>query len=55
MDVTLPEDQTKRAVLPAPAIFITDTQGQILFNYVNSNFRVKPSAELILNVAKLVL
>lgn len=55
MDVTLPEDQTKRAVLPAPAIFITDTQGQILFNYVNPNFRVRPSAELILNVAKMVL
>lgn len=55
MDVTLPEDLTQRAVLPAPAIFITDTQGQILFNYVNPNFRVRPSAELILSAAKLVL
>ncbi|WJG09585.1 peroxiredoxin-like family protein [Aliiglaciecola sp. LCG003] len=44
-----------RAVLPAPAIFIVDKKGLIKFNYVNPNFKVRPSAELILQAAKLSL
>lgn len=54
MDIDLTADKDDRAVLPAPAIFITDTKGQVLFNYVNPNFRVRPSAELVLSAATLV-
>jgi peroxiredoxin len=54
MNVELTSDDSKRAVLPAPAIFITNTQGQIVFSYVNPNFRVRPSAALVLSAAKLV-
>ncbi|WP_100657655.1 peroxiredoxin-like family protein [Alteromonas flava] len=52
MDIELTEDTSQRSVLPAPAIFIADTQGVVQFSYVNPNFRVRPSAELLLNVAK---
>lgn len=54
MSVELAADKTNQAVLPAPAIFITNTDGQVVFNYVNPNFRVRPSAELVLSAAKLV-
>ena len=54
MNIDLIADNSDRAVLPAPAIFITDTNGQIKFSYVNPNFRVRPSAELVLSAAKLV-
>ncbi|WP_100643471.1 peroxiredoxin-like family protein [Alteromonas facilis] len=52
--IDLTEDKSMRSVLPAPAIFFVDTQGVVQFNYVNPNFRVRPSAELILNVAKVL-
>lgn len=54
MNVELTADDSERAVLPAPAIFITNTEGQVMFSYVNPNFRVRPSAELVLSAAKLV-
>ena len=54
MNVDLTADDSERAVLPAPAIFITNTDGQIVFSYVNPNYRVRPSAELVLSAAKLV-
>jgi len=54
MQVELSADSSNRAVLPAPAIFITDTQGLVQFSYVNPNFRVRPSKELVLSAAKLV-
>lgn len=53
-NIDLAEDKNKRGVLPAPAIFITNTDSQIVFSYVNPNFRVRPSAELVLSAAKLV-
>lgn len=49
------EAGSDRAVLPAPSIFITDKTGLIKFNYVNPNFKVRPSAELLLQAAKLSL
>ncbi|MEP4892479.1 MAG: peroxiredoxin-like family protein [Aliiglaciecola sp.] len=49
------ESSSDRAVLPAPSVFITDKTGLIKFNYVNPNFRVRPSAELLLQAAKLSL
>jgi peroxiredoxin len=54
MNIELIANEEDRAVLPAPAIFITDTKGQVVFNYVNPNFRVRPSAALVLSAAKLV-
>jgi peroxiredoxin len=54
MNIELTADKSTRAVLPAPAIFITNTKGQIVFSYVNPNFRVRPSAQLVLSAAKLV-
>lgn len=54
MNVELTADDSERAVLPAPAIFITNTEGQIVFSYVNPNFRVRPSAALVLSAARLV-
>lgn len=49
------EKDSDRAVLPAPAIFIADKTGLIQFNYVNPNFKVRPSSELVLQAAKLSL
>ncbi|GAB2693821.1 peroxiredoxin-like family protein [Aliiglaciecola sp. 3_MG-2023] len=49
------EAGSDRAVLPAPSVFITDKSGLIKFNYVNPNFKVRPSAELLLQAAKLSL
>ncbi|MCC2617549.1 AhpC/TSA family protein [Aestuariibacter halophilus] len=43
----------KRPVLPAPAVYIVDQQGRVLFNYVNPNFKVRLSAELLLEAARL--
>lgn len=54
MNVELTPDTSNRAVLPAPAIFITNTKGQVVFNYVNPDYKVRPSAELVLSAAKLV-
>lgn len=49
--IGLTSSEEGRAVLPAPAIFILDTKGQIQFSYVNPDFRVRPSAKLILAAA----
>jgi peroxiredoxin len=54
--IKLTDDQTNnRAVLPAPAVFIVDKKGLIKFNYVNPDFKVRLSAELLLQAAKLTL
>ncbi|WP_371194772.1 peroxiredoxin-like family protein [Glaciecola sp. SC05] len=54
MQIELIADNTDRAVLPAPAIFITDTSGTVLFSYVNPDFKTRPSAALVLSAARLV-
>lgn len=41
-----------RAVLPAPAVYILDKNGEVLFNYINPNFKVRLSADLLLAAAK---
>jgi len=38
--------------LPAPSIFMLNKKGQVLFSYVNPDFKVRPSADLVLAVAK---
>jgi len=44
----------KRLVLPAPAIYVIDSQGLVQFNYVNTNYKVRLHAELLLKAAQLV-
>ena len=41
----------REGVLPVPAVFAVDTDGQIAYAYVNANFRVRLPAEDLLNVA----
>lgn len=54
MNIDLTKDTTSKSVLPAPAIFIVDTEGTIQFSYVNPNFRVRPSAQLLLSAAQVL-
>lgn len=50
--IDLTKDESGKSVLPAPAIFMLDKKGKVLFSYVNPDFKVRPSAELVLTVAK---
>lgn len=53
MGISLTDDESNnKAVLPAPAIFIVDQKGTILFNYVNPNYKVRMSADMLLDIAK---
>lgn len=53
MGLALTEDEaTKRAVLPAPAVFIADKKGVINFSYVNPDYKVRLSADLLYQAAK---
>lgn len=50
--IALTKDDNGKSVLPAPSIFILNNKGQVLFNYVNPDYKVRPSADLVLAVAK---
>lgn len=50
---TILEDGSKRRVLPAPAVYIVDSEGLVTFNYVNPNFRVRLEAELLFQAARI--
>lgn len=50
--INLTKDERGKSVLPAPAIFMLDKKGKVLFSYVNPDYKVRPSAELVLAVAK---
>ncbi|MCZ8529083.1 peroxiredoxin-like family protein [Alteromonas sp. PRIM-21] len=50
--IDLTKDESGKSVLPAPAIFMLDKKGKVLFSYVNPDYKVRPSAELVLSVAK---
>lgn len=50
--IELTKDASGQPVLPAPAIFFVNTKGQVELSYVNPDFRVRPTAELVLSVAK---
>lgn len=55
-DINLNSDKaTGKAVLPAPAVFILDTSGKILFSYVNPDIKTRLSPELLYQAAKLLL
>jgi peroxiredoxin len=46
------QDGSGRAVLPAPAVFIIDQQGRVKFSYVNPDYKVRLSPELLYQAAK---
>jgi peroxiredoxin len=50
--INLTKDKSGNSVLPAPSIFMLNKKGQVLFSYVNPDFKVRPSADLVLAVAK---
>lgn len=52
--IALTQDRTGKSVLPAPALFFLNTEGMIEFSYVNPDFKVRPSAELVLAVARVL-
>ena len=48
-------DGTSRVALPVPAAFIVDRSGLIHFQYVNPNYKVRVSPQLILEAARLLV
>ncbi len=55
-DISLTSDKTSgTAVLPAPAVFILDTKGKVLFSYVNPDIKTRISPDLLYQAAKLSL
>ena len=52
--INLTKDKSGNSVLPAPSIFMLDKKGQVLFSYVNPDYKVRPSADLVLAVAKIL-
>ncbi|NMH59864.1 peroxiredoxin-like family protein [Alteromonas ponticola] len=51
-DITLTENAQGQAVLPAPSLFFVDKQGVVQLSYVNPDYKVRPSAGLVLAMAK---
>lgn len=49
--IALTEDAEGKPVLPAPAIFFVDQKGKVLASYVNADYTVRPSAQLVLAMA----
>lgn len=49
------EAGTEKVVLPVPAVYILNTQGEALFNYVHINFKTRLESELLLKAAELAL
>lgn len=45
-------DGTSRVALPVPAVYVTDTAGLVHFNYVNPNYKVRISPELLYQATK---
>lgn len=52
--IALTQDDSGKSVLPAPALFFVNTKGTIEFSYVNPDYKVRPSAELVLSVAEVL-
>ena len=38
--------------LPVPSVFVVNTDGEILFEYINPNYKVRISSELLMAVLK---
>ncbi|MGF1586584.1 MAG: peroxiredoxin-like family protein [Bacteroidales bacterium] len=45
-------DGKNEGILPVPSVFVVDTSGKILFEYINPDFRTRMSARLLLAVLK---
>lgn len=45
-------DGTSKVALPIPAVYVVDKEGLVHFNYVNPNFRVRLSPELLYQATK---
>lgn len=54
-NIALAMDETGKAVLPAPALFIVDKTGTVQLSYVNPDYSVRPSPALVLAAAKALL
>ncbi|MDW7694433.1 peroxiredoxin-like family protein [Flammeovirgaceae bacterium SG7u.111] len=44
--------QKKTETLPVPTVFVTDTKGQILFEYISPNYKKRMTPELLMAVLK---
>lgn len=49
------EAGTEKVVLPVPAVYIVNTKGEALFNYVHINYKTRLESELLLKAAELAL
>lgn len=49
------EAGSEKVVLPVPAVYIVNTQGEALFNYVHINYKTRLESELLLKAAELAL
>ncbi|MDP5190567.1 peroxiredoxin-like family protein [Rheinheimera baltica] len=49
------EAGTEKVVLPVPAVYIANTQGDAVFNYVHINYKTRLNSELLLKAAELAL
>jgi peroxiredoxin len=49
------EAGSEKVVLPVPAVYIVNTQGEALFNYVHINYKTRLESELLLKAAQLAL
>lgn len=49
------EAGSEKVVLPVPAVYILNTDGEALFNYVHINYKTRLHSELLLKAAELAL
>ena len=49
------EAGTEKVVLPVPAVYIVNAQGEVVFNYVHINYKTRLHSELLLKAAQLAL
>jgi peroxiredoxin len=49
------ETGSEKVVLPVPAVYIVNTKGEVLFNYVHINYKTRLESELLLKAAELAL
>ncbi|MBV2128269.1 peroxiredoxin-like family protein [Arsukibacterium indicum] len=49
------ETGTEKVVLPVPAVYILNTAGDVVFNYVHINYKTRLESELLLKAAELAL
>lgn len=47
-------DGKNKGYLPVPSVFVLDTKGEILFEYINPNYKKRLSGELLLAVLKVL-